>query len=181
MSSERKAIRTGVRSLLLNQTEADDRVFQSRVLPHRRHELPVITVYTLEEAVEPESANTGPRELTRDLALVIEAWVEPGEGVDDRMDDLAQEIEDVMHADPYLGGLVGESVLESVDMELLEAGDREMGLVTMTYAITYRTMAPRAPEDLDDLESVQIIYNLGNAVHPGDQAEDMLELVGAES
>jgi hypothetical protein len=181
MSNERKAIRHAVRDLLDGTTDAEDRVYASRILPLKKHTLPVITVYTLDETVDADSVNTAPRELTRNLSLVIEAWVSPGEDPDDRMDDFAQQIEDVMHADPYLGGAVGESVLESTETELLIEGDREMGLVILTYAITYRTLAPAAPEDLDDFERARVVHNLANAVHEDDRAVDEFEVQEAAS
>ena len=181
MSRERKAIRHAVRDLLDGATDAEERVFASRILPARRQELPLIAVYTLDESVDSESLNTAPRELTRNLSLVIEAWVSPGDAPDDRMDDFAQQIEDVMHADPYIGGAVGESILESVETELLEEGDRMMGLVVLTYAVVYRTMAPEESGDLVDFERAQITHDLGGQVHEDDLAIDEIELQEAAS
>lgn len=176
MAHQRKVIRHAVRDALKGKTAAVGRVFASRVVPLRRTELPAIAVYTLEETVDPESRASAPRELERQMPVVIEGWVTPGDNADDAMDDLAEQIERVMHADPYLGGVVAESILESTSMEVLEDGERLMGLVMLTYAVTYQTQSPEAPSDLDDFVTVDAIYNPGGEVHEDDVAEDMFQV-----
>lgn len=180
MAHQRKLIRQAVRTLLDGATAAGARVYATRVLSLRRQELPAISVYTLEESVEGDSVTHAPRELTRGMPLIIEAWVAPGDAaaVDDAMDDIAEEIETAMHADPYLTDTAAESVLDSTTLEVVQEGDRLMGLVALTYQVTYRTFAPVAPV-LDDLETVHATYNLGNEVHPDEVAQDSIAVEAA--
>jgi hypothetical protein len=172
MPHQRTLIRGAVVAQLLGATAAGARVYPTRILPLRRIELPAISVYTLEEAVTAASLSTAPRELSRELPVMIEGWVAPGDNVDDAMDALALDIENAMHVDPYLADTAAESILDSTVMEVVEDGDRMMGLVVLTYAVTYRSLAPEAPTDLDDFLSVKATHNLGGQVHEDDDAED---------
>jgi len=171
MPHQREVIRKKIRDLIVaGATVAGSRVYPSRVLPLRGLELPAIAVYTLDETVAGESLATAPRELTRDLSVVIEAWVKAGavtdpkvEQVDDRMDALAEQIENIMHGDPYLGGEAGESILTGTETEIVEEGDRTLGLLLLSYRVTYRTLAPIAPVLVDDFETVGTEHNVTDA------------------
>lgn len=170
----RKLIRDSVVSILSGATVAGTKVYPTRVLPFRLPELPVISVYTVDEVVDAESADTFPRELTRKISLVIEAMSAPGPNVDDTMDALALEIETAMHADSYLGETCEDSILESTDIESLELGDREVGWIALSYSVTYCANAPDFAVPTNDLNTVYATHNLGNAVHPDEDAEDSI-------
>jgi hypothetical protein len=177
MPHPRTVIRTAIRDVLLGATSAAARVYKTRVLPLRKVELPAIAVYTLEEPVTADSINTAPRELTRQPAVTIEGWVKDTDGVDldDALDDLALEIETAMHADPYLGGAAGESILSDTVIEVVEIGDRLLGMIALTYDVTYRTLAPDAPadEDMDDFVTVEATHDIGGAVHEDEVGVDL--------
>lgn len=157
-------------------TAAEGRVYPSRIDPFKRNELPAIAVYTISEKVSEDSIDTAPRELRRETELVIEGWVMPDDDtpVDDAMDDLALEIEAALHADPYFNDndedepetTASDSILRSTELQVVIEGERQMGRVTLKYAVTYLTLAPVAPE-LDDFETVNARINLG-----GEQDED---------
>lgn len=175
---QRTIVRQAIVAALTGATAAEARVYPTRILPLRKLELPAIAVYTLEESVDGESVNTAPRELTREAPVVIEALVAavPGANVDDALDDLALEIETAMHADPYLGGEAADSILDGTTMEVIEDGERMMGLVTLTYSVTYRTLAPEAPGNVADFLRVKSTENLGGDVHPDAQAVDEFDV-----
>ncbi len=171
---QRQVIRTAIVAILLNVTAAVDRVFPTRVLPFRTRDLPVVTVYTLEDNVDADSRMVSPRELTRSLSVTIEGWVAPGPNVDNAIDDLAEEIETAMHADPYLGGAAADSLLESTVMESIVESDRELGWVALVYDVTYRTDAPESSALLDDFNTANVRHNVGGDVHPDDEAVDSI-------
>jgi hypothetical protein len=174
----RTAIRHAVRDLLIAaDTSAGENVVATRILPIRKKELPLIAVYTLEEQVDAQTDRT-PRELRREIDMEIAAWVDPGPGgaaVDDAMDAIAAEIEAAMHADPYLSDTASESELTSTTMGVQGEGAEQLGLVTLSYAVTYLTLAPEpvADGDLDDFNAAGTSTNLGGEVHEDDQAEDV--------
>lgn len=174
-----KVIRDTVVALLVGKTAAESRVVASRKNAYKKNELPAISVYTLEETVDRESRNTAPRELTRDLKVEIAGWVfhaPDGSLVDDAMDALKLEIETVMYADPFLGGAAGDSLLEGTVWGLRNEGDVPMGLVVLTYSVTYRTLAPEAPDidSLDDFITADTLYQPPGVPADGEVAHDTI-------
>jgi hypothetical protein len=176
MAHPRKLIRQAVVTRLTNATAAGTRVTATRFDPHKKSQLPAISVYSLAEPVDLDaSANTAPREIARDLKIEIAAWVPHTEAVpvDDAMDDLAEQIEAAMDADPYLGGAAADSILEATEMEIVEDDARTspvVGIITLTYSVTYRT-SPAAPANLDDFLSVDAKHRIVGAVE-ANQARD---------
>lgn len=173
MPHQRQVIREAVHAALLGATSAGSRVYETRVVPNRLPELPALSVYALQDRVDQErSDTTAPRELQRELDLVVEGWVAAGGNADDAMDALALEVETAMHADPFFGGAAADSMLDSTSLEVLDEGDRFTGWFVMTYTVTYFTRAPAAPEDLDDFETAGATHNLAN----DNQAEDVFDV-----
>lgn len=170
MAHPRKLIRQAVVALLASaNTAAGSRVQGTRVEPHKRAQLPAISVYSLREPVDQGlSANTSPRELTRDVKVEIVGWVAHTDAlpVDDAMDDLAEQIESAMDANPELGGKAADSILEETVMQVLEDDGRSdplIGIVTLTYSVTYRT-SPAAPANLEDFRTVDAAHRIVGAV-----------------
>lgn len=157
MAHPRKLIRQAVVALLASgPTAAGTRVKATRVEPNRSTQLPALAVYTLTEAVE--KSQSAPVEITRELQLEITGWVAPGDAmaIDDAMDDIAEQIEIVMDANPYLSNTAVDVVLAGTSMQVVEDNGRTdplVGIVTLTYAVTYRTV-PLEPTGLDDFEKV---------------------------
>lgn len=169
---QRQIIREAVKTALLNATAAADRVFETRIVPWRRLELPALAIYTLQEGAEDRS--TAPRELTRTMQLAIEAAVKQSSNVDDAMDAISLEIEKVMHADETFGGVAGDSVLTSTELDVMEEADRPVGLVRLVYTVTYYTHAPEADDvALDDLETVHVTQQIGGP--GGNSSLDILD------
>jgi hypothetical protein len=176
---QRQLIREAAKAALVGKTGAGARVYETRVVPFKRLELPAIAVYTLEENVDPASRSTAPRELKRTVDLAIEAAVKQGENIDDALDAIALEIERALHADETLGGAASDSILSSTEIDVLEDGDRLVGVVTLVYSVTYYTDAPAAEDaaagELVDLARVDVRHNLGGSVDVNDEARDRLE------
>lgn len=163
MAHQRKLIRDAVVAMLVAaNTAAADRVTGSRVDPLEPSELPTLSVYTLSEDVDSNSVTNAPRRLDRHLKLEIAGWVAHSDqvSVDDAMDALAEQIEAAMDSDRYLRSTCGESILESCEMSIVEEDGRSdplVGVVTLTYAVTYRTWPATAatPDDFNTVDSTQ--------------------------
>lgn len=164
MAHQRQVIRDAVVARLLSHTAAGTRVFVEDRRSVRTGELPAIVVFSTKEISDHEG--TAARELKRDMDLVIEAYAAETAGTKaaDARDNLALEIETVMHADPYLGGVAGDSFLSETELQVDEVGDRLIAAAALTYAITYHTLAPEAPTDLDDFERVQATHKIKGGV-----------------
>lgn len=177
MAHQRQLIRAAVVTALTNATAAGARVLATRSAPWGRTELPGIAVYTSSESVDPESINTAPRELTRTVELIIEATSEATADVDDALDALSVSVERAMNRDVTLGGVCGDMVLSSSDLEVYGEGKTLIGLLRLTYDVTYRTNVPEVEDTaFDDFTTADTLFNLGGAQEVGNQAEDLVTL-----
>ena len=157
-------------------------VYPTRFLPYQIAKLPALAVYTVSETVQPESLNRtrgASRELWRNLSLVIEGAVRAsgtGDNADDALDALALAVEVAMHADDSLGGVCDWSLLESTEIFMQETGEKDIGVIRMTYNILYQTLAPDdANVTLPNLQSVDIKYGPNGQTLPStDNAEDKI-------
>jgi hypothetical protein len=172
MPHQRQIIREAVQAALIGHTDAGTRVSETRMEPLKVSELPAVSVYSENEVVSPDSKNTAPRELARDLDLAVVGWVRATADVDDALDALALQIERVMHADSTFGGVASDSLLSSTETGIKVDGDRPMGAVKMVYTVRYYTYAPEAADTvLDDLKTVDVKYTVNGQTTP---AEDTL-------
>lgn len=183
MAHPRKLVRDAVTALLTNATAAATRVFPTRIEPIRKSSLPAIAVYTLSEDVTPDTANTSPRELLRVVKVEIAGFVAHSEAipVDDAMDALAEEIEAAMDGDRYLAGAAGDSVLESTALQVREDdghSDPLLGIVTLTYAVEYRTSPIAGPLDdfLTATSAEQVVGGIPADTVPASDAFTVQEL-----
>jgi hypothetical protein len=175
MAHQRQTIRRAATAQLLDRTAAGARVYATRVVPWKRIELPAVAVYALEELVDPASQTTAPRELTRTLQLSLEGAVILSTAVDDALDNLAEEIERAVHADETFAGTASDSILTATELEVFEEGERCIGLIRLTYSVTYFTHAPEAADvRLNDFATADVRHSLNGAVHPLEQAQDVL-------
>lgn len=190
MAHQRKLIRKKFKDVLTAaNTAAGVRVYASRTVAWRPRDLPAIAVYTMSESVDPESANTSPRYLQRNVQIAVEAAVMGGTGdnqpvgttdIDDKMDDLAEEIERAINADETLGGLLGDCILTQTDVEMYEENEKHIGVIRLTWSGRYEEQTPK-PEDveLDDFLQADIRYKLGDDQEEDDEANDNITLPGA--
>lgn len=167
MAHPRTLVRDAVVAALTGATSAGARVTSTHVEAHKKNALPALSVYTLHEPVRPDSVTTAPRELTRDVKVEIAGWVSHSAAlpVDIAMDDLALEIETVMDANRYLSGAAGESVLEDTEMEVVELEGRSdplVGIITLTYSVTYRTQPSESA--LDDFLRAKATHSVVGGV-----------------
>lgn len=180
MPHPRKVIRHAVVALLkAAQTSAGDRIYPNRVLPVGRKQVPAILVRNGEEPVDPASSVTVPRELTRNLSLEIVALCGVEEDADDTLDDLALEIETAMHADPFLRDEEGRArcsdliLSDTSEPDIDRDGDRLIGGIALTYTVTYQTLAPESPTELDDFLTAHVTHKVtGPDMPDDDDAED---------
>lgn len=140
MAHYRQTIRDAVAAVLNGQTAAGDNVFTSRARPvleilQRRES--VLSVYTSEESSERDGDSYN---LQRSLIVSIEGMAGGGDDLDDVLDDLSQQVEDLIDADPMLGNLLsGEMVLVSTVSEISAKGNQQVGAFKLEYECSYVT------------------------------------------
>jgi hypothetical protein len=174
---QRALIRRAFVTTLQHKTLAEERVVATRVWPWKSSELPAMSVYTLEESVDPQSARTAPRELERSLDVAIEMAVQLVQDVDDVLDAEAYKVEAAINAAEALGGVgdlaLCDAVLRETVITVNHEGDLPVGLLRMVYTVRYFTVGPYL--DAVDLKTVDVRYadvDGGEDLADGDQAND---------
>lgn len=174
MAHPRKLIRHAVAALLVDAaTYAGARVKPTRVEPHKKSGLPALGVYTLTDPVNDDDSSQ--TEEAHELELEVVGWVAHSDEypVDDAMDDLAEQVEAAMNADPFLGGAASEVSFKGTTMEVVEDDGRSdpvVGIVVLTYAVKYRADLA-AGEAVDDFLRVTADHRMVGAVE-ANQASD---------
>jgi hypothetical protein len=84
----------------------------------------------------------------RDLNLVIEGYVKATANFDDTVDTICAEVEAAMGTDRTLNNLAKFSQLVSTEINYNGEGESPLGVLTLTYAVQYRTAVNNAESSL---------------------------------
>ncbi|WP_311276167.1 hypothetical protein [Methylobacterium sp. WCS2018Hpa-22] len=174
MTHPRKVIRKAFTERLrtpvdgVYRTAAGSRIFPSRIAPvalDDDDELPAILIYTRTEDRDPEKDYGAEAEDTfarAKLKIVVEALVRGGETVDDKLDDIAEQIEAALE-DWDIPGFEAACVrLGDTDVDVITEGVRRpVGAIGLTWHVTYdRPWRVRDPGTRPD--TVDLIINGGS-------------------
>jgi hypothetical protein len=184
MAHPGKLIEQGLVSLLVAaNTAAADRVHRDRVDPFKKGGIPAIALYMPDEETDLNvSQDTAPRELTRDADVELQAFVRgvDAEAVSDAMWDIQEQIEDALDADQYIAGAAVDSILKKSSREIIETdgkSDPLVGVVTMTYMITFRT-SPKLADLVDDFTTVDAKQSVTGGVADTVPVDDTFTVQG---
>lgn len=135
----RQKIREAIVSLLKGNTDAGDNVLSNSEVPIQEGDLPAIRIYTLAEDVQ--FINNAHQQYERKLSLNIEATTfdQNENDLENKMDDLAEQIETIIGNNELLKDTVAESDLVSVKLESATNGRVPIGSVTLNYEVLYYT------------------------------------------
>ena len=136
MAHKRQSIRERVASTLTGLTTTGSNVFQSRVYPIENTKLPCLLIYTREETSEPLTTNP-PRAIEKVLSLVGEGYVKANTNFNDTIDTICEEVEEALFTDRLINDLALDSFLINTDISYNGEGDNPLGIVVMTFQITY--------------------------------------------
>ena len=136
MAHKRQLIRERVATTLTGLSTTGSNVFQSRVYPIENTKLPCLLIYTREETSEPLTTNP-PRAIEKILSLVVEAYVKANANYDDTIDTITEEVEEALYGDRLINDLALDSFLVNTDISYNGEGDNPLGIVVMTFQITY--------------------------------------------
>ena len=136
MAHKRQSIRERVASTLTGLSTTGSNVFQSRVYPIENTKLPCLLIYTREETSEPLVMNP-PRTIEKVLSLVVEGYVKANTTFDDTIDTICEEVEEALFTDRLINDLALDSFLVNTEISYNGDGDNPLGIVVMTFQITY--------------------------------------------
>lgn len=183
MSRKRMYIRRALVQNLKGKTIAEDRVYGARRLPTWKQDLPAILVYSNTESLT-EWAEA-PREYQRTPTIRIEC-VLSDQGLktplEDALDIFAEDVEQVLKNDPFLGPKSGQEIERSADLipvsvatQADDDGERLIGSVVIeVQAIYYDQWVRDLSLDAGDLDTVNIEWDItGDGMPSGNvDAED---------
>lgn len=177
MSVKRLKIRERLVQTLKGKTAVGDRVFSARRIPIWQPELPCILVYTNSESISQYSES--PAEYRREVNTVVQGILEDRNlktSLEDALDILAQEIENALKNDRYLGreadGEVerAEDIIPTgVETATEEDGKNTIGKIEINLTIPYYDKWVRDLSlDAGDLDQMFIEWDiLGDGIPSG--------------
>ena len=146
MTHARTQIRKAVVNALKANTAAENRVYESRVYPLDDPKLPALLVYTPQESMGQPSIQR-PRTQMRQLQLMVEGYLKARGDIDSDANALALEVEQLIGADPTLGGLVKDAMLDTTATRLSGEGEKPVAIISLTFVILY-SVKENAPQTL---------------------------------
>ena len=132
----RQQIREKLGTTLTGLTTTGSNIYQSRVYPLENINLPALVIYTKSETSEPIVIGTN-RVMSRELSVIIEAYVKATSNFDDTIDTISKEVEQAIAADRTLDGLAKDCYLESTEIEYTGEGEKPLGYVSLTFLTNY--------------------------------------------
>jgi hypothetical protein len=141
----RRQIREAVATAVTGLATTGARVFQSRVYPLQRTDLPALVVLTLGQTSERGSL-PAPGRMVHSLRLQVVAVAAAVDGLDDELDQICKEVE-IALAMPCaaLAGIATTITLVSTDIELDGESEQPVGRAAMTFEVVYHA-AENAPD-----------------------------------
>jgi len=147
MSHVRQQIREQVATTVTGLSTTGSNVFQSRVYPLQDANLPALLVYSISEDSNADVMGST-LVAQRDLNIVIEGYVKATTDFDDTVDTICAQVEAAMGADRTLNNLAKFSQLVGTEINYNGEGESPVGVVTLTYAVQYRTAVNNAESSL---------------------------------
>ncbi len=131
MSHVRTQIRDRVASLLAGVGT----VLKSRAYAIAEDELPVLLVFTSNETMGVQDFSA----LERQLQIVVEIIAQETAALDAAVDDLIEDVEVAIGADPTLNGLALECLPVSIEITTSPEGAKPIARARLIYQAVYRT------------------------------------------
>lgn len=151
------------------RTVAADRVFTSRTLRLFRKDLPAILIYARSEDAVGDTVSDGSTAFTvRNLRLAVEGIVEAEEGIDDRLDELAEQIETAIDGFDIPGLETARIDYAGTEIQVDTDAETPFGGVRLTYTVRYRRTRDIPPEGIPPPSVFLGISPTIGAAHEGD-------------
>ncbi len=131
--SKRETILARMVSVLAGTTQVGSRIYRSRVTPIMRGESPAMVVEPVSDTATQDTLGTLQWQMTVRVAVIVRS-----ETPDQAADAIVADVHSKLMSDSTLGGYVTDMLPTTTSFELLEA-DQPAGVVSMEFAVTYRT------------------------------------------
>ena len=140
MSHKRQIIRDAIINQLKDQTDAGSNIYGNRAKPLFDQSIPAILVYSKQENILEDQYNIdGYAPLKRDLEIAIEAVIIASDEFDQKLDDIASQIESALDGFEIETRKADLIKLKSTEIDYSIEGSKIYGAVRLTYSVIYRT------------------------------------------
>lgn len=136
----RQQIRKSAIAELQGLATTGSRVFEGRVYPLAKAQLPGLCIYTPNEDAAREDS---PNETMRDLTLTVHGLVAISDRLEDELDDIALEVEIALDGLALVGNLakIYHGIQRTTTSLSGDDSDQPYGAIEMEFLYTYRTRA----------------------------------------
>lgn len=137
MTHARQLIREAAVTDLTGLTTTGANVFTSRLSPLEEREMPGMYVMLRDEEGDWDAAGT----IARSGQLIVEAWAQGGDGLEDKLDTIAAEVEATIYAASGALAALLQNIgtpRTQVDIPQAEAA-RRTGVIRILFPVVYRT------------------------------------------
>jgi hypothetical protein len=138
MAHVRKQIRDALVTAVTGLTTTGANVFRSRIYPLEKTKLPCLCIFTKSETTEFDTL-TMSRSVSRNLEVMVEAYVKETADYDNTLDTIAVEVEEALSADVTLGGLCKDMQVVAFEADFSGDGEQPVAVGRFTVAVNYRT------------------------------------------
>jgi hypothetical protein len=160
-SHPRSIIRNSIINELSGKTDAEDRVYGNRAKPLFDQFLPAILVYAKDENIlENQFEYDGISPIKTELEIAIEAVILGGDNFDEKLDEIASQIENSLDGFEIETRKSDILKLKSTEIDSSIEGSKVYGAVRLTYSITYRTMVKQPNNDGIIPTDIQSNFNI---------------------
>lgn len=132
----RQKIRNEIVAAVTGLTTTGSRVYPSRVWPLDDDTIPGLLVYTGDEDVDSEEGRVA-RVQNRDLQIVVIGKAKLTAGLDDLLDDIAEEVETAVLSASY--ATIQSIDLLSTEIDIERGAEKPTGEVILTFSVHYLT------------------------------------------
>ena len=140
MSHKRQIIRDAIINQLKDKTDAGSNIYGNRAKPLFDQSIPAILVYSKQENILEDQYNIdGYAPLKRELEIAIEAVIIASDEFDQKLDDIASQIESALDGFEIETRKADLIKLKSTEIDYSIESSKIYGAVRLTYSVIYRT------------------------------------------
>tara|TARA_B100000131_G_scaffold322373_1_gene376096 strand:+ start:2412 stop:2852 length:441 start_codon:yes stop_codon:yes gene_type:complete len=137
MAHARQTIRERFVTLVTGLSTTGSNVFDTRLYNLTQDNLPALVVVAENETSELDEVSPGA--LIRNLEIICECFVEQNNDIEDTMDNICEEVEEAIGADPTLNGTSILCELTTTEIEYSSLGEKPIGTARMVFNVSYKT------------------------------------------
>ena len=140
MTLKETTVRSYLETLLTGATVAGANVFDSRPEPFKPTDMPCINIFTgpAKRHDNTEGLRRDPRAKVMTIIIMGLEKADDGENIGTLLDALTEDIEDLIDADPTLGGNVNHCEwIERNPDYIIEPGQKPMAIIQIEYQALY--------------------------------------------